>query len=204
MKQVSVGRALDRVDGPLKVTGKAQYAAEIPVANLTHALIVTSGVGRGKLVGVDIGRAEKVAGVLRVLTADNAPRLPGAKTKSDPNDRLLQVLQEDEIHYSDQPIALVVASTLESAQEAANLVSARYASTPVSVAFSSTAPGSVCAQEGGSRWSGRFEPRGLRRWSARRRGAHRPDLHDARAEPQSDGTACADGRLAGRRSRHVV
>ena len=139
MKGGSVGRAIDRVDAPLKVTGKAQYAAEIPVANLTHALIVTSGVARGKLSSIDIGRAEKVAGVLRIITVENAPKLPGAKTKGDPNDRLLQVLQDDEIHYSDQPIALVVADTLESAQEAAHLISPRYAATQPSVAFSRVA-----------------------------------------------------------------
>jgi len=135
MKDASVGRPIDRVDGPLKVSGRAQYAAEIPVANITHALIVTSAVARGRLLGVDTSRAEQVPGVLRVITAENAPRLPGAKTKSDANDRLLQVLQEDEIHYADQPIALIVADTLESAQEAASLVHARYASTAPRVEF---------------------------------------------------------------------
>jgi xanthine dehydrogenase YagR molybdenum-binding subunit len=70
---------------------------------------------------------------LRVITADNAPQLPGAKAKSDPNDRLLQVLQEDEIHYADQPIALVVADSLERAQEAAGLISARYAASAANV-----------------------------------------------------------------------
>lgn len=133
MKDVSVGRAIDRVDGPLKVTGRAQYAAEIPVANVTHALIVTSAVARGKLLAVDTSRAEQVPGVLRVITADNAPHLPGAKAKRDPNDRLLQVLQEDEIHYADQPIALIVADSLERAQEAASLVGARYAASAPSV-----------------------------------------------------------------------
>ncbi|HEY0464327.1 MAG TPA: hypothetical protein VGC79_08970, partial [Polyangiaceae bacterium] len=116
MKDVHVGRPIDRVDGALKVTGKAQYAAEIPVAHLTHALIVTSAVGRGKLSGLDPSRANQVPGVLSVITANNAPKLPGAKTKSDANDRLLQVLQDDEIHYADQPIAVIVAATLESAQ----------------------------------------------------------------------------------------
>ena len=149
MKDESVGRAIDRVDGRLKVTGKAQYAAEIPVSNVAHAVIVTSAVGRGKLLGIDRSRAEGVAGVLRVITADNAPKLPGAKTKTGPNDRLLQMLQEDEIHYSDQPVAVIVASTLESAQEAANLVVPRYAPTPPNVAISTTAPDTYKPQKAG-------------------------------------------------------
>ncbi len=123
----NVGRPVSRVDGPLKVTGKAQYAAEIPVANVAHAVLVTSAVGRGHLRSIDTRRAEQVPGVLHVITSGNVPPLPGAKKKTDPNDRILQVLQEDEIHYPDQPIAIVVASTLESAQEAAFLVSATYA-----------------------------------------------------------------------------
>ncbi len=136
----SVGRALDRVDGPLKVTGKAQYAAEIPVANVAYAVIVTSPVGRGHLLGVDTQAAEKTPGVLHVLTSANAPSLPGAKTKADPNDRLLQLLQDEEIHYSDQPIALVVGSTLESAQEGAASVSATFAPTPLTVALDPSSP----------------------------------------------------------------
>jgi len=149
MKDESVGRAIDRVDGRLKVTGKAQYAAEIPVSNVAHAVIVTSAVGRGKLLGIDTNRAERLAGVLRVITVDNAPKLPGAKTKTDPNDRLLQMLQEDEIHYSDQPVAVIVASTLESAQEAANLVVPRYAPTPPNVAISTTAPDTYTPKKAG-------------------------------------------------------
>ena len=145
----SVGRGIDRVDGPLKVTGKAQYAAEIPVANVTHALIVTSAVGRGKLLAVDASRAEQVAGVLRVITPANAPKLPGAKTKSNPMDRLLQLLQDDEIRYAAQPIAVVVADTLESAQEAAALVSARYTASEPSIALSTTAPGTYAPEKAG-------------------------------------------------------
>ncbi len=136
----SVGRALDRVDGPLKVTGKAQYAAEIPVANVAHAVIVTSPVGRGRVLSIDTHAAEHTPGVLHVLTSANAPSLPGAKTKADPNDRLLQVLQDDEVHYSDQPIALVIGSTLESAQEGAALVQASFAPAPLTVALDRSSP----------------------------------------------------------------
>ena len=149
MKDVNVGRAIDRVDGPLKVTGKAQYAAEIPVANVAHAVIVTSAVARGKLLGVDTRRASEVAGVLRVISVGNAPQLPGAKTRGGGMDRQLQLLQEDDIFYADQPIAVVIASTLESAQEAAELVSARYAPSSPSLALSTTAPGIYTPKKAG-------------------------------------------------------
>lgn len=149
MTELSVGRALDRVDGPLKVTGQAQYAAEIPVANVVHAVIVTSPVGRGQLIAVDSTAAEKIPGVLHVITSANAPKLPGAKTKADANDRLLQLLQDDEIHYSDQPIALVIASTLESAQEGAAAVHAKFSVAPLTVKLDPASPDGYAPKKAG-------------------------------------------------------
>jgi xanthine dehydrogenase YagR molybdenum-binding subunit len=140
MKDVSVGRAIDRVDGRLKVTGKAQYAAEIPVANVSYAVIATSHSGHGRLAAIDVSQAEKVPGVLHVITSANAPHLPGAKAKSDPNDRLLQVLQDDDIHYADQPIAVVIAQTLESAQEGAAAIRASYVAGSVNSELDPAAP----------------------------------------------------------------
>jgi xanthine dehydrogenase YagR molybdenum-binding subunit len=145
----AVGRAVARVDGPLKVTGKAQYAAEIPVANVTYAVIVTSAIGVGHLLAMDTTRAETVPGVLHVLTSANAPHLPGAKTKSDPNDRILQLLQDDDIQYADQPIAVVVASSLESAQEGAALVSASYAPGKPSCELTANAPDAYAPKKAG-------------------------------------------------------
>ncbi len=145
----NVGRAVSRVDGPLKVTGKAQYAAEIPVANVAHAVLVTSAVGRGHVQALDTSRAEKVPGVLHVITSANVPQLPGAKKKTEPNDRILQLLQEDELHYPDQPIAVVVASTLESAQEAAYLITASYAPAEVSAELKLTGQDSYAPKKAG-------------------------------------------------------
>jgi xanthine dehydrogenase YagR molybdenum-binding subunit len=115
------GQGIDRIDGRLKVTGKADYSADVPVANVAHAVIVTSAVGRGH-VTLDVTAAKRVPGVLSILTHVNAPKLPGATKRLGPIDRLQQVLQDNEIHYNDQPIALVIAETLEQAHSAASLV----------------------------------------------------------------------------------
>ncbi|HEY4104083.1 MAG TPA: xanthine dehydrogenase family protein molybdopterin-binding subunit [Polyangiaceae bacterium] len=140
MKDASVGRGIDRADGRLKVSGRAQYAAEIPVANVTHAVIVTSASGHATLASLDTSQAERVPGVLRVITPENAPRLPGAETRHDPNDRILQLLQDKNVHYFDQPIALVVATSLESAQEGAAAIGAKYDTAAVSAELSATSP----------------------------------------------------------------
>jgi xanthine dehydrogenase YagR molybdenum-binding subunit len=121
-----VGKGIDRVDARLKVTGKATYAAEVSVAHVAHGVIVGSAVAKGKIVSIVTTAAEKAPGVLAVLTHLNAPRLPGAK-KVGPVDRVLQLLQDDAVLYADQPVALVVAETLEDAQYAASLVEVRFA-----------------------------------------------------------------------------
>ncbi|HVZ32134.1 MAG TPA: xanthine dehydrogenase family protein molybdopterin-binding subunit, partial [Polyangiaceae bacterium] len=110
------------------VTGRADYVADVPVANLLHAVIVTSTVARGRITKLSVEPAAATPGVLKVLSHLNAPRLPGAAEKTGPVDRLLQVLQDDRVLYDDQPIAVVIADTLEHAQAAAQLVSAEYAS----------------------------------------------------------------------------
>ena len=121
-----VGKGIDRVDARLKVTGKAPFAAEIAVANAAHGVIVGSTNARGKIVSIDTRAAEHAPGVLAVVTHTNAPKLPGATKKTTPQDKVLQVLQDDQVLYDDQPIALVVADTLERARWAASLVTAKY------------------------------------------------------------------------------
>jgi len=74
----SIGRPLERVDGRLKVTGAAKYAAEMPVDRVAHAVMITSTVARARITAMDTSAAERAPGVLKVLTPFNAPKLPGA------------------------------------------------------------------------------------------------------------------------------
>ena len=71
-----IGQPLDRTDGVLKVTGQAQYAAEFPAGRLAHAVLVTSTVACGSIASIDSSRAQRLPGVLYVMTWQNAPRLP--------------------------------------------------------------------------------------------------------------------------------
>ncbi|HEU4733603.1 MAG TPA: xanthine dehydrogenase family protein molybdopterin-binding subunit [Kofleriaceae bacterium] len=130
MTRPIVGTGIDRVDGRKKVTGGATYAAEVQVANVAHAVIVGSTVGRGHIKAIDTRAAEAAPGVIAVVTHHNAPHLPGVTDKHEPNDRVVQGLQDDVILYHDQPIAVVVADTLERAQHAAGLVTAEYDAAP--------------------------------------------------------------------------
>src|SRR3954465_14661059 len=90
------GQPIDRIDGRLKVTGAARYSAEMPVANVHHAVIVQSTVASGRITRIDTAQAERLPGVVKVLTHLNAPRLPGEKVQGG---RVLTLLQDDRVHY---------------------------------------------------------------------------------------------------------
>jgi xanthine dehydrogenase YagR molybdenum-binding subunit len=77
-KADSVGAPMDRVDGRLKVTGGARYAAEYSIPDIVHAVLVTSTIAKGRIRAMDTSAAVRVPGVIKVLTPFNAPRLPGA------------------------------------------------------------------------------------------------------------------------------
>ncbi|WP_030244261.1 xanthine dehydrogenase family protein molybdopterin-binding subunit [Streptomyces sp. NRRL S-455] len=126
--QAAVGAPLSRVDGRLKVTGKARYAAESDVDGAVHAVIVDASIGRGRITSIDTADAEQQAGVLRVIHHGNAPKLPYRDNagSNNPPGRRLRVFQDDRVLFHGQPVAVVVATTLEAAQHGASLVKVRY------------------------------------------------------------------------------
>src|SRR5258705_4449745 len=124
-----IGKPISRVDGRQKVTGQATYAAEFGSPGTVHGAIVRSTVANGRIASIDSAAAEKAPGVLAVLTHRNAPRLAYRPHRAfvDPNiGERLHVLQEDSVSHQGQPIALVIADTVEQAQHAAMLVRVTY------------------------------------------------------------------------------
>ncbi|MBD2607773.1 xanthine dehydrogenase family protein molybdopterin-binding subunit [Scytonema hofmannii FACHB-248] len=117
-----VGKPLNRVDGYLKVTGGARYSAEFPVAKLAYGVTIQSAIAKGKITQIDPKAAERLPGVLAVITHLNAPKAFGDKGGG----RKLQVLQDNIVLYSGQHIGIVVADTFEQAMHAASLVQVRY------------------------------------------------------------------------------
>ncbi|MFF0714051.1 xanthine dehydrogenase family protein molybdopterin-binding subunit [Streptomyces bauhiniae] len=126
--QAAVGAPLSRVEGRLKVTGKALYAAEHDVKGTTYAVIVDASIGRGRIASVDTRAALAHPGVLKVIHHGNAPELPyrDNKESNNPPGRRLRVFQDDRVLFFGQPVAVVVATTLEAAQHGASLVKVHY------------------------------------------------------------------------------
>lgn len=118
-----IGKAFDRVDGPLKTSGKAPYAYERHdvASDAAYGVIVGSAIAKGRVVSMDASRAKAAPGVLAVIDARNA----GPLKRSDRN--TAKLLGGPEIDHYHQAVALVVAETFEQAMAASHLLDIRYA-----------------------------------------------------------------------------
>ncbi|WP_210528196.1 xanthine dehydrogenase family protein molybdopterin-binding subunit [Rubellimicrobium arenae] len=137
--RVGIGTPLNRVDGEAKVTGQAQYAAEYPAAGLLHGVIVSGRIARGRITGIDETAARSVPGVVEVLTHRNRPHTPWLDRNykdelSIPGDPF-RPLESEEIQFSGQPVALVLAETFEAARFAASLIDVSYEAAPHNIDF---------------------------------------------------------------------
>jgi xanthine dehydrogenase YagR molybdenum-binding subunit len=123
----NIGQPLTRREGVLKVKGQARYAADNHPPGMLHAVMAVSSIARGRVTFLDVQAAKNHPGVIEVMTPANRPPLaedPDAKTN--PFMFRLDLLQNDKVRYANQPIAVVIATTLESATEGAALLAPRY------------------------------------------------------------------------------
>lgn len=129
-----LGTPARRVDGKLKVTGGAVYTADYPVKNITYAVPVHSTIAKGKITQITTSAAEDIPGVLAVMTYQNAPRMKtpanaGLSSLLEPlagSATTIPIMQDENIHWNGEIIAVVIATTLEVAKSAAALVQIRY------------------------------------------------------------------------------
>jgi xanthine dehydrogenase YagR molybdenum-binding subunit len=125
-----IGSPLPRVDGHAKVTGSARYAADFNQRDQAYAVIVGATIGLGRVTGIESAEAEGTPGVVAVITHHNAPRLPYGPHKGfidPPVGERLQVLQDDRVRFHGQPVALVVADSIDQAERAAAALRITYA-----------------------------------------------------------------------------
>jgi len=135
-----VGKPIVRVEGREKVTGKAKYSAEFPMPGLTYGVLATSTIAKGKIASIETAAAAREPGVIAVLAHQNLPKLAktpnDAQGKKDTGSQMgFMPLTSDEIFYAAQPVALVVADTLEHATHAATLVKVTYQKTAPIASF---------------------------------------------------------------------
>jgi xanthine dehydrogenase YagR molybdenum-binding subunit len=130
----SIGQPLTRLDGILKVTGTARFAADNHPPGMLYAVLAVSSIARGRVAGMDLAAARAHPGVVEVMTPANRPRLAqDPDEKTNPFMFRLDLLQSDRVRYANQPIAVVIAETLEAATEGATLLAPRYEAEPARI-----------------------------------------------------------------------
>ncbi|HEX4036493.1 MAG TPA: xanthine dehydrogenase family protein molybdopterin-binding subunit [Acidobacteriaceae bacterium] len=132
-----IGASVTRVDGPLKVSGKAAYALDHPLDNVAWGAPVASTVGKAKIVRMDTSAAERMPGVLAVLHHGNTEPLfrPAGQWEHSRASEARPPFEDDNVYYYGQYVALVVANTFEQAQEAARRVKIEYDAQKPSISF---------------------------------------------------------------------
>ncbi|HTV82366.1 MAG TPA: xanthine dehydrogenase family protein molybdopterin-binding subunit [Acidobacteriaceae bacterium] len=123
-----IGAAVNRIDGPLKVSGAAEYAVDHRLENLAYGVGVASTVGNARVVRVEASEAERMPGVLAVLWHGNTPPLyrPAERLEHSRAGEIRPPFEDDQVYYYGQFVALAIASTLEQAQAAADKVKVEY------------------------------------------------------------------------------
>ncbi len=130
-----VGTPRPRVEGHGKVTGGVRYAADLKLPRAAHGVVVLSTVARGRIRTMDTAAVLKMPGVVGVVDHTNAPKLNPETGNFFGPDGQMQILQNTEIHYSGQPVALVVAETIEQAQAGAKALKVTYEELPHDTEF---------------------------------------------------------------------
>ena len=143
--KANMGQPIPRYDAVAKVTGKAEYAADVALISPVYAYLVTSAIAKGRIDGFDLTAAKKVRGVIEIVTHENAEKLKEAKLFSNGgySSTTIQPLKSNEIAEEGQIIAIVLAETYEAAREAARLVKVSTTAATPTTTFDS--PGTTAA-----------------------------------------------------------
>src|SRR6266704_5153467 len=124
-----IGRDTRRVDGPLKVTGKAQYASDFHFPGLLYGVPVEATIAKGKVTKLDIVAAEKMPGVRAIFHRENIGKIfrsVQGQGFEGISDERRPPFEDDIVRYYGQYVALAVADTFEAAKAAADAVRVTY------------------------------------------------------------------------------
>jgi len=124
-----IGRSTPRVDGPLKVSGKAQYTSDFHFPGQLYAVPVEATIANGRVVKLDTSAAEKMPGVRGVFHRANIGKIFRSVLVSGTEgicDERRPPFEDDVVRYYGQYVALAVADTFETAKAAADAVRVTY------------------------------------------------------------------------------
>ncbi|MGQ4833018.1 MAG: xanthine dehydrogenase family protein molybdopterin-binding subunit [Candidatus Asgardarchaeia archaeon] len=121
-----VGHPVNRIDALAKVTGTAKYAADYYFPNMLYAAVRHADIPHGYIKSIDTSEAEKVEGVVKIVTGKD---VPGGKVGYPIPDE--EIIVKEKVRYVGDVVAVVAAETLEAAREAARKIKVEYEPLPV-------------------------------------------------------------------------
>ena len=137
----NMGQPVPRYDARAKVTGAALYAADIALPDVAYAYLLSSRIAKGRIKSFDLKAARALPGVLDILTYQSIRggdiRKVKYTTEGGPASNSVVPLGSAEIAYAGQTIAVVLAETLEVAQDAASQIGVEYEEQPSAGTFDS-------------------------------------------------------------------
>jgi xanthine dehydrogenase YagR molybdenum-binding subunit len=125
-----IGRSTPRVDGPLKVTGTAQYTSDFHFPGMLYAVPVEATIANGRVVRLDTAAAEKMPGARAIFHRANIGKIFRSvlgRGIEGITDERRPPFEDDVVRYYGQYVALAVADTFEAAKAAADAVRVTYA-----------------------------------------------------------------------------
>jgi len=139
-----VGQPVDRIDGPLKVTGKATYAYEQHEAapDAVYGYVLGAAIAKGRIASMALEQARRAPGVLAIVTADNAGQLERGEFY------VARALAGPKVDHYHQAVAVVVAQTFEQARAAAHLIRVEYVREPGVFDLAANRAGAPMAKQG--------------------------------------------------------
>ena len=122
-----VGKSLPRIDAKEKVTGQAEYTADLYLPGMLFGKVLRSRFAHAKIISIDTSMAEKLPGVMAVVTGRD---FPGTKIGFMPKTRDELPMARDKVRYIGEEVAAVAAIQPDIAEEALSLIKVEYEELP--------------------------------------------------------------------------
>jgi CO/xanthine dehydrogenase Mo-binding subunit len=130
MELADIGKTFRRLDYETKVTGRAQYLADMSVPGMCHGKILRSPYPHARIRRIDTSKAQKVPGVMAVLTRDDILHDEGIEPYYGPVFKDQTIVAVEKVRHVGDPVAAVAALTVDAAEEALKLIEVDYEELP--------------------------------------------------------------------------
>ena len=148
MELADIGKTVRRLDYETKVTGRAQYLADMSVPGMCHGKILRSPYPHARIKKIDVSNARKMPGVVAVLTRDDILHDEGIEPYYGPVFKDQTIVAVDKVRHVGDPVAAVAAVTMDAAEEALRLIEVDYEELPAVLDVKEAmAPGATLVHE---------------------------------------------------------